>query len=155
VSSVLDHESGQRSLSFPVTFVYDEEPFGYALNFEKRQEEFFKRYLWTTAMTSDMKILEKKKVTVAGVKASGCRRRTRPRQEGEGQIESGLRKTRGTRGVLVPHPVEADRRPLRRLGLPSLRYLLGSFKYLKNHFTKPCDLSLNWPTGIHSAKGRE
>jgi hypothetical protein len=48
------------------TFVYDEEPFGCSLNFEKRQEEFFKRYLWTTAMTLDMKILEKKKVTVAG-----------------------------------------------------------------------------------------
>jgi len=48
------------------TFVYDEEPFGYALNFDKRQEEYFKRYLWTTAMTLDMKVLEKKKVTVVG-----------------------------------------------------------------------------------------
>ena len=47
-------------------FVYDEEPFGCSTKFEDREEEFFKRYLWTTALTMDMKILERKKVQVAG-----------------------------------------------------------------------------------------
>ena len=47
-------------------FVYDEEPFGCSTKFEDREEEFFKRYLWTTAMIMDMKILEKKKVQVVG-----------------------------------------------------------------------------------------
>jgi hypothetical protein len=47
-------------------FVYDEEPFGCSSKFEDREEEFFKRYLWTTAMIMDMKILEKQKVQVVG-----------------------------------------------------------------------------------------
>ena len=47
-------------------FVYDEEPFGCSTKFEDREEEFFKRYLWTTALTMDMKILEKQKVQVVG-----------------------------------------------------------------------------------------
>jgi len=47
-------------------FVYDEEPFGCSSKFEDREEEFFKRYLWTTALTMDMKILEKQKVQVVG-----------------------------------------------------------------------------------------
>jgi hypothetical protein len=47
-------------------FVYDEEPFGCSTKFEDREEEFFKRYLWTTAMIMHMKILERKKVQVVG-----------------------------------------------------------------------------------------
>jgi hypothetical protein len=47
-------------------FVYDEEPFGCATQFEGREKEFFKRYLWSTAMILDMKILERQKVQVVG-----------------------------------------------------------------------------------------
>jgi hypothetical protein len=47
-------------------FVYDEEPFGCSTKFEDREAEFFKRYLWTTALNMDMQILEKKKVNVLG-----------------------------------------------------------------------------------------
>ncbi len=47
-------------------FVYDEEPFGCSTKFEDREVEFFKRYLWTTALNIDMQILEKKKVNVLG-----------------------------------------------------------------------------------------
>ena len=47
-------------------FVYDEEPFGCSTRFEEREEEFFKRYLWTTALNMSMRILEKQKVNVLG-----------------------------------------------------------------------------------------
>lgn len=47
-------------------FVYDEEPFGCSTELGERGGEFFKRYLWSTAMIADMKILEKKKVNVLG-----------------------------------------------------------------------------------------
>jgi len=47
-------------------FVYDEEPFGCSTELGERGGEFFKRYLWSTAMIADMKILEKKNVSVLG-----------------------------------------------------------------------------------------
>ena len=47
-------------------FVYDEEPFGCSTELGERGSEFFKRYLWSTAMIADMQILEKKKVNVLG-----------------------------------------------------------------------------------------
>ncbi len=47
-------------------FVYDEEPFGCSTKFEEREEEFFKRYLWTTALNMTMQILDKQKVNVLG-----------------------------------------------------------------------------------------
>ena len=47
-------------------FVYDEEPFGCSTQFENREEEFFKRYLWSSAMSLDMKILERQKVQLLG-----------------------------------------------------------------------------------------
>jgi hypothetical protein len=47
-------------------FVYDEEPFGCSTKFEDREEEFFKRYLWSTALNMTMRILEKQKVNVLG-----------------------------------------------------------------------------------------
>jgi hypothetical protein len=47
-------------------FVYDEEPFGCSTKFEEREAEFFKRYLWTTALNMPMRILEKQKVNVLG-----------------------------------------------------------------------------------------
>jgi hypothetical protein len=47
-------------------FVYDEEPFGCSTNFEDREEEFFKRFLWATALNINMEILEKHKIQVLG-----------------------------------------------------------------------------------------
>jgi hypothetical protein len=47
-------------------FVYDEEPFGCSTQFENREKEFFKRYLWSAAVSTDMQILEKEKVQVLG-----------------------------------------------------------------------------------------
>ena len=47
-------------------FVYDEEPFGCSTEFENRQAEFFKRYLWSSAVSMDMQILEKHKVHLLG-----------------------------------------------------------------------------------------
>jgi hypothetical protein len=47
-------------------FVYDEEPFGCSTQFENRETEFFKRYLWASAMSMDMQILETQKVQVVG-----------------------------------------------------------------------------------------
>jgi hypothetical protein len=47
-------------------FVYDEEPFGCSPKFEERAEEFFKRYLWAAAISMNIKVLEKKKMSVVG-----------------------------------------------------------------------------------------
>ena len=47
-------------------FVYDEEPFGCSTQFDNREAEFFGRYLWSSAMSLDMKILERRKVQVLG-----------------------------------------------------------------------------------------
>jgi len=47
-------------------FVYDEEPFGCSTQFDNREAEFFGRYLWSSAMSLDMKILERQKVQVLG-----------------------------------------------------------------------------------------
>ena len=47
-------------------FVYDEEPFGCSTELGERGGEFFKRYLWSTAMIADMKILEEKKANLLG-----------------------------------------------------------------------------------------
>lgn len=47
-------------------FVYDEEPFGCSGKFEEREGEFFKRYLWSSAISMKMRIVEEKKVNVVG-----------------------------------------------------------------------------------------
>jgi hypothetical protein len=40
-------------------FVYDEDPFGCATNFQDREKEFFRRFLWNTVL--NFQILERKK----------------------------------------------------------------------------------------------
>ncbi len=47
-------------------FVYDEEPFGCSGELGERGDEFFKRYLWSTAMVADMQVQEKKQVSLLG-----------------------------------------------------------------------------------------
>lgn len=46
------------------TFAYDEEPFGCSTEFEGREREFFKRFLFNAIL--DFKLLEKKRVQVVG-----------------------------------------------------------------------------------------
>jgi len=46
------------------TFAYDEEPFGCSTQFEGREREFFKRFLFNAIL--DFKMLEKKRVQVVG-----------------------------------------------------------------------------------------
>jgi hypothetical protein len=54
--------------SFPSQslFVYDEEPFGCSTKFDERSEEFFKRYLWAAAISMNIKVQEKERVSVVG-----------------------------------------------------------------------------------------
>jgi hypothetical protein len=54
--------------SFPSqsVFVYDEEPFGCSTKFDERSEEFFKRYLWAAAISMNIKVQEKERVSVVG-----------------------------------------------------------------------------------------
>ena len=89
------------------TFAYDEEPFGCSPQFEGREKEFFKRFLFNAIL--QFQILERKKVQVVGWRRA-CRdgRRERSGQEGEGQSQSGLWQTRGTCDWILHHPVEAD-----------------------------------------------
>jgi hypothetical protein len=47
-------------------FVYDEEPFGCSTKFDNREVEFFGRYLWSSAVSLGMNILERQKVQVLG-----------------------------------------------------------------------------------------
>ena len=46
------------------SFAYDEEPFGCSTQFESREKEFFKRFLFNAIL--EFKMLEKKKVQVVG-----------------------------------------------------------------------------------------
>jgi hypothetical protein len=41
-------------------FVYDEDPFGCATNYEDREKEFFRRFLWNAML--DFKVLERKNI---------------------------------------------------------------------------------------------
>lgn len=45
-------------------FAYDEEPFGYSINLEEREKEFFKRFLWNANLKFE--VLEKRKVNLFG-----------------------------------------------------------------------------------------
>jgi hypothetical protein len=44
------------------TLAYAEEPFGYSLDFEERQAEFFKRFLWASRVTFEPPRLRKVKI---------------------------------------------------------------------------------------------
>lgn len=39
------------------TFAYDEEPFGYSRDLEKRQEEFYRRFLWASRLTFEKPVI--------------------------------------------------------------------------------------------------
>jgi hypothetical protein len=71
---LLPEEGGDISIGFMKTdpgpfpssnsFAYDEEPFGCSTEFEGREKEFFKRFLFNAIL--EFKMLEKKKVQVVG-----------------------------------------------------------------------------------------
>ncbi len=116
-------------------FVYDEEPFGCSTELGERGEEFFKRYLWSTAMVADMQILEKKKVSLLG---------------GEGQVfvaegKDPVKKEKvksevvfGKRGDRVVAFYLTQWRPIDGIYDPSAFEVFdrfwGSFKFLKKSF---------------------
>jgi hypothetical protein len=71
---LIPEEGGDISLGFmrmdsgpfpsSTTFAYDEEPFGCSTQFEGREKEFFKRFLFNAIL--QFQILERKKVQVVG-----------------------------------------------------------------------------------------
>ncbi len=114
-------------------FVYDEEPFGCATNFEDREKEFFKRFLWNAVL--NFKVLNKKKFQL---------------QNGEGYAvtaegEDPIRKEKaraevifGRRGERVVSWYLTQWRPIDGRFDPSafevFEKFAGSFKFLKKSF---------------------
>ncbi len=116
-------------------FVYDEEPFGCSTGLGERGEEFFKRYLWSTAMIADMKILERKKVDVLGGEGLVMI------AEGKDSIKKEKVKSEvvfGKRGDRVVAFYLTQWRPMDGAYDPSAFEVFdrfwGSFKYLKKSF---------------------
>ena len=116
-------------------FVYDEEPFGCSTNFEERQKEFFKRFLWTTALNINMEILEKQRVQVLGGEGLAVV------AEGKDPIKKEKAKSKlvfGKRGDRVVAFYLTQWRSINGTYDPSAFDVFdkfwGSFKYLKKSF---------------------
>ena len=116
-------------------FVYDEEPFGCSTQFETRQEEFFKRYLWSTAMSPNMQILEKRKVQVIGGEGLAVMAESKDPVKKE-KVKSKV--VFGKRGDRVVAFYLTQWRPLDGAYDPSAFEVFdrfwGSFRYLKKSF---------------------
>jgi hypothetical protein len=116
-------------------FVYDEEPFGCSSELGERGEEFFKRYLWSTAMLADMKILEKKKVQVVGEEGLAILAESKDPVKNE-KVKSEV--VFGKRGGRVVAFYLTQWRPMDGTYDPSAFEVFdqfwGSFKYLKKSF---------------------
>ncbi len=116
-------------------FVYDEEPFGCSTKFENREAEFFKRYLWSSAMSMDMQILEKQKVQVLGGEGLAVV------AEGKDPVKKEKVKSKvvfGKRGDRVVAFYLTQWRPIDGTYDPSAFEVFdrfwGSFRYLKKSF---------------------
>jgi hypothetical protein len=116
-------------------FVYDEEPFGCSTQFENREEEFFKRYLWSSAISLDMKILETQKVQLLGGEGQAVV------AEGKDPIKKEKVQSKvvfGKRGDRVVAFYLTQWRPIDGTYDPSAFEVFdqfwGSFKYLKKSF---------------------
>lgn len=116
-------------------FVYDEEPFGCSTQFENREAEFFKRYLWSSAMSMDMQILEKQKVQVLGGEGLAVV------AEGKDPVKKERVKSKvvfGKRGDRVVAFYLTQWRPIDGTYDPSAFEVFdrfwGSFRYLKKSF---------------------
>jgi len=116
-------------------FVYDEEPFGCSTALGERGEEFFKRYLWSTAMIADMKILEKEKVNVVGGEGLAIIAESKDPVKKE-KVKSEV--VFGKRGDRVVAFYITQWRPMDGTYDPSAFEVFdrfwGSFKYLKKSF---------------------
>ncbi len=116
-------------------FVYDEEPFGCSTKFENREAEFFKRYLWSSAMSMDMRILEKQKVQLLGGEGLAVV------AEGRDPVKKEKVKSKvvfGKRGDRVVAFYLTQWRPIDGTYDPSAFEVFdrfwGSFRYLKKSF---------------------
>ncbi len=116
-------------------FVYDEEPFGCSTELGERGGEFFKRYLWSTAMIADMKILEEKKVSLLGGEGLAMV------AEGKDPVKKEKVKSKvvfGKRGDRVVAFYLTQWRPMDGTYDPSAFEVFdrfwGSFKFLKKSF---------------------
>ena len=116
-------------------FVYDEEPFGCSNELGERGGEFFRRYLWSTAMIADMQILEKKKVNLLGGEGLAVM------AEGKDPVKKEKVKSKvvfGKRGDRVVAFYLTQWRPIEGTYDPSAIEVFdrfwGSFKFLKKSF---------------------
>ncbi len=116
-------------------FVYDEEPFGCSAELGERGGEFFRRYLWSTAMIADMKILEKKNVNLLGAEGLAVV------AEGQDPVKKEKVKSKvvfGKRGDRVVAFYLTQWRSLEGVYDPSAFEVFdrfwGSFRYLKKSF---------------------
>ena len=116
-------------------FVYDEEPFGCSNELGERGGEFFRRYLWSTAMIADMQILEKKKVKLLGGEGLAVM------AEGKDPVKKEKVKSKvvfGKRGDRVVAFYLTQWRPIEGTYDPSAIEVFdrfwGSFKFLKKSF---------------------
>ena len=116
-------------------FVYDEEPFGCTSQFENRKTEFFKRYLWTAAVSMDMQILEEQKVQLLGGEGLAVV------AEGRDSVKKEKVKSKvvfGKRGDRVVAFYLSQWRPIDGIYDPSAFEVFdkfwGSFRYLKKSF---------------------
>ncbi len=116
-------------------FVYDEEPFGCSTELGERGGEFFKRYLWSTAMIADMKVSEEKKVNLLGGEGLAIV------AEGKDPVKKEKVKSKvvfGKRGDRVVAFYLTQWRPMDGAYDPSAFEIFdrfwGSFKFLKKSF---------------------
>jgi hypothetical protein len=116
-------------------FVYDEEPFGCSTQFENRKTEFFKRYLWTAAVSMDTKILEEQKVHLLGGEGLAVV------AEGRDPVKKEKVKSKvvfGKRGDRMVAFYLTQWRPIDGIYDPSAFEVFdkfwGSFRYLKKSF---------------------
>ena len=116
-------------------YVYDEEPFGCSTKFEDRKTEFFKRYLWSSSLSMNTKILSEQKVQVVGGGGLAVI------AEGQDPVKKEKVKSKvvfGKRGDRVVSWYLTQWRPIDGTFDPSafetFETFAGSFKFLKKSF---------------------
>lgn len=114
-------------------FAYDEEPFGFSTQFEEREKEFLKRFLWNANLRFE--VLERKRVTVFG------REGLEVLVEGKDPVKKEKAKAKvifGKRGERVVAFYLTQWRPLDGTYDPSafevFDQFIKSFKFLKKSF---------------------
>jgi hypothetical protein len=114
-------------------FVYDEDPFGCAMNYEDREKEFFRRFLWNTML--NFKVLERKRFKLQNGEGSAIT------VEGNDPMKKEKAKAEvifGKRGERVVAWYITQWRPIDGTFDPSsfevFEKFVASFKYLKKSF---------------------